>query len=38
MIIQINFKNLIPNTEANQNFSKVARIVDSKGIAIILKK
>ena len=29
--MQINLENLIPITEANQNFSKVARMVDSKG-------
>jgi len=28
---------LVPMTEANQNFSKVARLVDEKGSAIILK-
>lgn len=28
---------LVPMTEANQNFSKVARLVDEKGAAIILK-
>ena len=35
--MQINLENLVPITEANQNFSKVARIVDSKGTAVILK-
>ena len=35
--MQINLENLIPITEANQNFSKVARMVDSKGTAVILK-
>ena len=35
--MQINTKDLISLTEANQNFSKVARIVDEKGSAIILK-
>lgn len=38
MTMQINLENLIPITEANQNFSKVARMVDSKGTAVILKK
>ena len=28
---------LVPMTEANQNFSKVARLVDEKGTAVILK-
>lgn len=28
---------LVPMTEANQNFSKVARLVDEKGMAVILK-
>ena len=35
--MQINTKDLISLTEANQNFSKVARTVDEKGSAIILK-
>ena len=30
-------KNLVSITEANQNFSKVARLVDQNGSAIILK-
>ena len=33
----VNTKNLISITEANQNFSKVARLVDENGSAIILK-
>ena len=33
----INTKDLISLTEANQNFSKVARMVDEKGSVIILK-
>jgi len=33
----INTTDLISLTEANQNFSKVARTVDEKGSAIILK-
>lgn len=28
---------LVPMTEANQNFSKVTRLVDETGIAVILK-
>ena len=28
---------LVPMTEANQNFSKVVRLVDESGIAVILK-
>jgi antitoxin Phd len=28
---------LVPMTEANQNFSKVARLVDKSGMAVILK-
>ncbi|WP_455439125.1 type II toxin-antitoxin system Phd/YefM family antitoxin [Streptococcus salivarius] len=35
--MQINLENLVPISEANQNFSKVARMVDSKGTAVILK-
>lgn len=35
--MQINIENLIPMTEANQNFSKVARMVDSNGTVVILK-
>ena len=33
----IDTKNIISMTEANQNFSKVARLVDDNGSAIILK-
>lgn len=33
----INTNNLVSITEANQNFSKVARLVDENGTAIILK-
>lgn len=33
----IDTNNLVSITEANQNFSKVARLVDEKGAAIILK-
>jgi antitoxin Phd len=28
---------LVPMTEANQNFSKVVRLVDERGMAVILK-
>lgn len=35
--MQINIKNLVSISEANQNFSKVARMVDEQGVAVILK-
>ena len=35
--VNINTNNLVSITEANQNFSRVARLVDEKGAAIILK-
>ena len=35
--MKINTENLVSMTEANQNFSRVARLVDEKGTAIILK-
>ena len=35
--MNINTKNLVSITEANQNFSKVARLVDENGSVIILK-
>ena len=35
--MNINVENLVSISEANQNFSKVARLVDEKGTAIILK-
>ena len=35
--MNINTNNLVSITEANQNFSRVARLVDEKGAAIILK-
>ena len=35
--MRINTDNLVPMTEANQNFSKVTRLVDQKGSVIILK-
>ena len=28
---------LVPMTEANQNFSKVVRLVDEEGLAVIMK-
>ena len=34
----INTDNLVSITEANQNFSRVARLVDENGAAVILKK
>lgn len=33
----VNTNTLVPMTEANQNFSKVARLVDQTGLAVILK-
>ena len=33
----INTSSLVSITEANQNFSKVARLVDESGAAVILK-
>lgn len=35
--MKINTNNLVSITEANQNFSKVARLVDESGSAVILK-
>ena len=35
--MNINIENLVSISEANQNFSKVARLVDEKGTAIIMK-
>ena len=35
--MNINMKNIVSITEANQNFSKVARLVDENGAAVILK-
>ena len=37
MIMMVNTTNLVSITEANQNFSKVARLVDERGSAVILK-
>jgi antitoxin Phd len=35
--MNISIENLVSISEANQNFSRVARLVDEKGTAIILK-
>ena len=35
--MMINADNLVSITEANQNFSRVARMVDENGAAVILK-
>ena len=35
--MKVNTKSLVSITEANQNFSKVARLVDENGSAVILK-
>ena len=35
--MMVNTNNLVSITEANQNFSKVARLVDQRGSAVILK-
>ncbi|MDR0468683.1 MAG: type II toxin-antitoxin system Phd/YefM family antitoxin [Peptococcaceae bacterium] len=35
--MMINTNNIVSITEANQNFSRVARMVDKNGSAIILK-
>ena len=35
--MMVNTNNLVSITEANQNFSKVARLVDERGAAVILK-
>lgn len=35
--MNVNTKNLVSITEANQNFSKIARMVDENGVAVILK-
>ena len=35
--MNVNIENLVSISEANQNFSKVARLVDEKGTAVILK-
>ena len=33
----VNTKNLVSITEANQNFSRIARMVDKNGTVVILK-
>lgn len=35
--MNVNTKNLVSITEANQNFSRVARMVDKNGSVVILK-
>ena len=35
--MSIDTKIIVPMTEANQNFSKVVRLVDESGMAVILK-
>lgn len=35
--MNININNLVSISEANQNFSKIAKMVDENGAAIILK-
>lgn len=35
--MNVNTKTLVSITEANQNFSRVARLVDENGAAVILK-
>ena len=35
--MKVNTNSLVSITEANQNFSKVARLVDENGSAVILK-
>ena len=35
--MNINTNNLVSITEANQNFSKVTKLVDERGTAVILK-
>lgn len=35
--MKVNTDNLVSITEANQNFSRVARLVDERGSVIILK-
>jgi antitoxin Phd len=35
--MNINTDLLVPMTEANQNFSKVVRLVDESGMAVIMK-
>lgn len=35
--MMINTNQMVPMTDANQNFSKVVRMVDKDGMAVILK-
>ena len=35
--MKVNIDNLVSISEANQNFSKIARLVDEKGSVVILK-
>lgn len=35
--MNVNTKNLVSITEANQNFSRIARMVDENGSVVILK-
>jgi len=35
--MQVNTESMVSITEANQNFSRVARMVDEKGSVVILK-
>lgn len=35
--MKVNISNLFSISEANQNFSKVARMVDENGVVVILK-
>jgi antitoxin Phd len=35
--MNINIENLVSISEANQNFSRIARLVDEKGTVVILK-
>ena len=35
--MMINTDNIVPMTDANQNFSKVVRMVDENGMAVIMK-
>ncbi|NLZ55586.1 MAG: type II toxin-antitoxin system Phd/YefM family antitoxin [Clostridiaceae bacterium] len=35
--MNINTDTIVSMTEANQNFSRVARLVDEKGVAVIMK-
>lgn len=37
IIMTVETSTLVPMTEANQNFSKVTRLVDETGLAVILK-